>query len=267
MNNKKINIVENDKSGSIQIKKNLKHKLINAGFNVPDKFEIDAELLICIGGDGSLLSALSEYDFPDMPIVGINTGHLGFFQELDRNDIDEFIFKLQKGEYIEHEYTPVEAEIVTEDRVAHVRALNEIIIKGAYSHAAHLNIFIGKSFVEKFIGDGIVVSTAAGSTAYNYALGGSIIDPRLNILQVTPIAAINSTAYRSFTSSILLPPNLKINVFPDYPRTKEIIIAYDGLQEEFKSIKEVHVGLAARNVKLLRFKEYDFWSTVKKKLL
>ena len=64
--------------------------------------------------------------------------------------------------------------------------------------------------IEKFSGDGILVATSAGSTAYNYSLGGSIVDPRLKLLQVTPIAPMNTTAYRSFTSSILLPSDLTI---------------------------------------------------------
>lgn len=267
MTGRKVNITENGMSGSKQIKKSLKQKFHYAGFTVTDKFAEDAELLICIGGDGSLLSTLNKYNFPDMPVVGINTGHLGFFQELDRGDIDEFIFKYQKNDYKTQEYTPVEAEIITENDKKTIKGLNEVIISGAYSHAAHMNIFIGESFVEKFIGDGIVVSTTAGSTAYNYALGGSIIDPRLNMLQVTPIAPINSAAYRSFTSSILLPPNMSINIFPEFPRTKDILVSHDGLQEKIEGIKEVHVRLASKNVRMLRFMDYDFWSTAKDKLL
>lgn len=267
MGNRVINIIENGKSGSKQIKKRLKQKLIDAGFGVPDKFSDEADLLICIGGDGSLLTALSDYDFPDMPIVGFNTGHLGFFQELDKTDIDEFIFKYRNDDYKTQEYTPVEAEIISDDGKETIMGLNEIIIKGAYSHAAHLNIFIGESFVEKFIGDGIVVSTVAGSTAYNYALRGSIIDPRLNTLQVTPIAPINSTAYRSFMSSILLPPDLSLKVFPEYTKTREILIGKDGNQKKYNEVQEVHLGLSEKKVRLLRFKSYDFWATVKEKLL
>lgn len=272
---KVINITDNGKSASTQIKKRLKRKLLDVGFDVSEKFDQNAQLLICVGGDGALLNALKEYDFPNMPVVGINTGHLGFFQELDKTDIDEFLFKYQMGDYKVQEYTPVEAKIICrkdnssnnnqEETV--IKGLNEIIIKGAKSHATHLNIFIGDSFVEQFIGDGIVVSTVAGSTAYNYALGGSIIDPRLNTLQVTPIAPINSAAYRSFTSSILLPPDLSLKVFPEYARTEEIVIARDGSQELYDNVKEVHVGLAKEKVRLLRFKDYDFWNTVKTKLL
>ena len=62
--------------------------------------------------------------------------------------------------------------------------------------------------------NGLLVSTPAGSTAYNYSLGGSIVDPRLRLLQATPIAPMNTTAYRSFTSSILLPPDLSMEVKP-----------------------------------------------------
>ena len=267
MGNRVINIIENGKTGSKQIKKRLKQKLIDAGFGVPDEFAEDADLLVCIGGDGSLLTALSHYDFPDMPIVGINTGHLGFFQELDKSDIDEFIFKYRNDDFKIREYTPVEAVIVSPAGKKRVKGLNEVIIKGAYSHSAHLNIFIGESFVEKYIGDGIVVSTVAGSTAYNYALRGSIIDPRLNTLQVTPIAPINSTAYRSFTSSILLPPDLSLKVIPEYPKDREILIAKDGIQDKYENVTEVHLGLSSSRVRLLSFKDYDFWNTVKKKLL
>ena len=88
-------------------------------------------------------------------------------------------------------------------------------IKGSDSYSIHLNISIGGSFIERFSGDGLLIATPAGSTAYNYSLGGSIVDPRLKILQVTPIAPMNTTAYRSFTSSILLPSDLSLGVVPD----------------------------------------------------
>jgi NAD+ kinase len=112
-----------------------------------------------------------------------------------------------------------------------------------------------------------VVSTPAGSTAYNYSLGGSIVDPRLDLLQVTPIAPINSTAYRSFTSSILLPPNLSLGIFPEYPKSDDILVTADGIEKAFKGADEIHLAFNDEVVTILRFKEYDFWNTVKQKLL
>jgi len=130
-----------------------------------------------------------------------------------------------------------------------------------------LNIFIGDSFIEQFCGDGIVISTAAGSTAYNYSLGGSIVDPRLDLLQVTPIAPINSTAYRSFTSAILLPAGLSLGVFPEYPKSKDILVTADGFEQAFAGPEEIRVAFNKESVTILRFSEYDFWNTVKQKLL
>jgi NAD+ kinase len=148
-----------------------------------------------------------------------------------------------------------------------VRALNEIVVRGGGSHLAHLNIYIGDSFIEQFCGDGVVISTPAGSTAYNYSLGGSIVDPRIELLQVTPIAPINSTAYRSFTSGVLLPQELSVAILPDYPQTANLLITADGVETEYEGIERIRIGLGPDVVTLLRFKDYDFWETVKRKLL
>lgn len=75
----------------------LAKKLEASGFTVSEKYTPEAELLVSIGGDGSTLDAIHEYDFPPMPIVGINTGHLGFFQELYPEDLDQFIFNYKKA--------------------------------------------------------------------------------------------------------------------------------------------------------------------------
>ena len=132
----------------------------------------------------------------------------------------------------------------------------------------HFDISIGGSFIERFSGDGLLVSTPAGSTAYNYSLGGSIVDPRLRLLQATPIAPMNTTAYRSFTSSILLPPDLSMEVKPvDNSSKVKITIAFDGFSKFFDNVSNIEVSLSETNVKLLTLESYDFWSKVKSKFL
>lgn len=263
----KINIFENRKPESVQIKSRLIKIFNEIGIDVPEEYDPSSELIMCIGGDGSLLQTLQELDFPETPIVGINTGHLGFFQELQPEDIGSFLKKYKGNEFEIQKLFPVTARIETESGVEKVKGLNEIVIKGAHSHAAHLDIYIGESFIEGFSGDGILVATPAGSTAYNYALGGSIVDPRLELLQVTPIAPINSSAYRSFTSSVLLPHHLSLKIVPEYTKSREILITADGMESCFPDIKEIHVGFSKKAINLLRFLDYDFWQKVKKKLL
>ncbi|MEG0392424.1 MAG: hypothetical protein RR626_06650 [Anaerovoracaceae bacterium] len=144
---------------------------------------------------------------------------------------------------------------------------NEIVLRGSYSYSAHFNISIGNSFIERFSGDGILIATSAGSTAYNYSLGGSIVDPRLQLLQVTPIAPMNTTAYRSFTSSILLPPDLSLGVTPEYTKDSKTYVINDGIENEYVNVEDIKVEFSDTIVNILRFETYDFWNKVKTKFL
>jgi NAD+ kinase len=199
----------------------------------------------------------------------VNTGHLGFFQELDAEDLDVFIEAYGRGDYVEQRFKTVYADVVLADgSTTHLKGLNDIAVVASGSGLAHLDIYIGDSFIEKFAGDGLVISTPAGSTAYNYALGGDIVDPRLDLLQVTPIAPISSNAYRSFTSGILLPPDLSFAIFPaEADRTGKLLVAADGRDHVFDGVKEIRCGYGEHEVRLLRFGDYDFWNTAKRKLL
>jgi NAD+ kinase len=159
------------------------------------------------------------------------------------------------------------AEVTVADKVWKYVGLNEIVIRSGRSQAVHLDISIGKNFIERFSGDGLLVCTAAGSTAYNYALGGSIIDPRLSLLQITPIAPMNTTAFRSFTSSLAVPPDLPIKIQPEPGRWQSLLVVADNNSYSYPKIDEVNLGYSPYEVRLLRFENYDFWSKVKSKFL
>lgn len=265
--NKTINIVSNNKPVSKETERILKRKLAKSDFIVSESFDPNADLIICIGGDGSFLRTLHKYNFPDIPIIGINTGHLGFFQDLSPRELDEFIFKYKKGDYKIDEISPVEGLICTRDSCIEIIGVNEIVIKGFKSTTTHLNLSLAEGFLEKFSGDGILISTPTGSTAYNYSLGGSIVDPRLNLLQITPMAPINTIAYRSFTSSIIVPEHATIKIHPEYTYENSVLIVTDGTEHRYNEIVEVQVKLSELKIKLLRFKEYNFWNKVKEKFL
>lgn len=271
---KTVFIYSNGTSVSEETREILSLKLEKEGYIVkyndqehscPDSF---ASLMICIGGDGTILDALHKYDFPKLPIIGVNTGHLGFFQEVESHQLDEFIFNYKNGRCRLQPLSTVAAIVHLNDgKSVKFNALNEIIIKRHNNQAAHLSLSIEGSFIEKFTGDGLVIATSAGSTAYNYSLGGSIVDPRLNLLQVTPIAPMNTTAYRSFTSSILLPSDLHLDVIPDRERVEKNVVIADGKSHMFENVSHIEVGVSRVVVNLLRFESYDFWTKVKSKFL
>lgn len=258
----------NDYPVSLETKDLLIKKLQTSGFVTTDNFTPEAELIISIGGDGATLDTVHEFNFPNVPIVGVNTGHLGFFQEIDADQLDDFIFNFNNGKYSIQSLAAVKAEVTTCDGSKYYHAgINEIVIRGIQSYSSHLNISIGDSFIERFSGDGIIISSPAGSTAYNYSVGGSIVDPRLQLLQVTPIAPMNTTAYRSFTSSILLPISMTLGVTPEKLYDDETYVIFDGLEAKYKNIKEIRIGYETDCIKLIRFEAYDFWSKVKGKFL
>ena len=262
-----VTIFTNDTAASKETEKRLIHALESGGFTVSRSFSDGPELIICVGGDGAFLKAIHLCGFPATPFIGINTGHLGFFQELSPDQLDAFLRHYKDGKYRLQPLSTVKASVKTQRGIMTHIGLNEIVIKGDASYLIHLDISIDGSFIERFSGDGILVATPAGSTAYNYSLGGAIVDPRLKLLQITPIAPMNTTAYRSFTSSILLPADLSFGVVPEYGQQYTLVISTDGIETRYDDIESIDIRFADQVVNLLRFESYDFWNKVKTKFL
>ncbi len=264
----KIFIYSNENHVSQSAKLATEEHLLNAGFQLVKSCS-DADMIIVIGGDGTFLEAVHSCSFPDTPFLGINTGHLGFFQEMSVKQIPKLSMLLKKEDYKLQPLSTVEAIINTESESYKHEGLNEVLVRGASVYAIHLDISIGDRFIERFSGDGLLVATPSGSTAYNYSLGGSIVDPSLQLIQVTPIAPMNTTAYRAFTSSILLPHNLSLLLVPSMQGLKshELNIYFDGMAVKYDGIKSVLIKYSPTNVNLVRFSDYDFWKKVKSKFL
>lgn len=268
MENKKIiTVTSNILNKSVEVKKILIKKLEEAGYGTSDKMEINTELLISIGGDGSFLQTIHKFNFPQVPVMAINTGHLGFFAELSPNEIDSFIEAYINREYFIQQVAPLEASICTKNKKIDITAINEIVIKNIKSRTVHLYLQVDGIKIESFSGDGMLISTPIGSTAYNYSAGGSIVDPKLNLLQLTPIAPMNTNAYRSFTSSIILPTTSIITISPEYEFENSILIVIDGTQYKFTHIEEVKVFKSYKKINLLRLNGYEFWHRVAEKFL
>ena len=264
---KKVFIYRNDVPRTLEIVQSLESKLAASGIEIKDSPE-GVDLILCVGGDGTLLNLMQNHRFPTVPIAGINTGHLGFFQEIAPEKIDEFIVRFLEGDLVVQPYNIAKADIMFEDgREIAYRALNEFVIKGQGTHPVHLNISINESFIERFSGDGIIISTPAGSTAYNYSLGGALVDPRLNLLQIAPMAPMNNTAYRSLTSSILLPASDRLIIKPCDEQSSSLGILFDGQNKTYSNIRAIELCLSKRKINLVRFGGTTFWDKVKSKFL
>ena len=268
MKREKVFIKTNGQPDSNSIENMVRRELIDAGFILMDSYnKKECDLIVCLGGDGTFLNLIHETSFPHCPIVGINTGHLGFFQEIAPSETRDFLKSYQSGNYQEQIMSAVDIFITSDGKEYRETGLNEVVIKGSVGCNIHLDMSIGGSFIESFYGDGILVSTPAGSTAYNYSLGGSIVDPKLRLLQVTPMAPLNTVAYRSFTSSLMLPAESALGLVPHEVPAHDIHLEFDGFSKDYHNVTEMKVKLSRKNIKLLRLETYDFWNKVKSKFL
>ncbi len=265
---KKIFIYSNNKSFSVNTMTAFTDGLKARGWEILPEYSADADLLACIGGDGTFLSFCHKFQFPKIPIIGINTGHLGFFQEAMPDTLDRLVEVLDNEDYQIQIIRPVDCIIHT-DRNTYTRiGINEILIRGTYSHISTTEIKIGDTKVQDFAGDGILVSTPVGSTAYNYSLGGSLVSPDLNILQLTPVAPMNTNAYRCFHSSVLLPASETITLRgKSRSANGTIIVSFDGRTHEFNNVEYCEIKQSSHEIHLIRFKDYNYWAKLSSKLL
>ncbi|WP_419749972.1 NAD(+)/NADH kinase [Terrisporobacter petrolearius] len=262
-----ITINSNKVQKSLETRDILHKKLIEVGFDVDYEYNPKAELIISIGGDGCFLQTIRDYNIPSIPLAGINTGHLGFFPDITPKDIDAFIQSYLEEDYVTQELPLLETKVATNHGCFNIFGINEAVVKGDKSRTIHLKLDINNKRVQNFSGDGLIISTSAGSTAYNYAVGGSIVDTSLNVIQVAPISPINTNAYRCFSSSIICSHDSVVNVSPECEFENSTLVVVDGLEYNFNEIDNISLSISDRKIKLLRTSNYEFWSRVCEKFL
>lgn len=262
-----INVVSNTNFETRKVKAELIEKLEERGFIVTSEFDHDAELTISIGGDGAFLKAVHYNRFPKMPIVGVNTGTLGFFQEIDPDHLDEFLDLYEEGRYEEEEISMVRADVYTKNRKFTLHAVNEVILKGKGSKVVQMEVHIDGNHLQNFAGDGVMVSTPTGSTAYNFSLDGAIVYPTLHSLQLTPMAPLNSRAYRSLKSSLIVPGKTKILLTPAVRYKNGTIFVVDGEEKEYWDLIKIEITMSNKWIKRLTFKKDFYWHNLKDKFL
>ena len=260
-NNVKIFYNNNDKS--INTFNEVKDKLIKNGFNI---VENDYNIAIAIGGDGSFLRMVKETNFKsDVLYLGINTGTLGFAQEIHVNELDELIENLKTENYKVNEFGVQETNIYSNNKNSKFYSLNDIVIRDMDLNTLKLDIFIDDALLEHFAGDGILVSTSFGSTAYNLSFGGSIIYNTFHALELTPVAPLNNKTYRTLTNSLVLPQNKNIEIIP--VSNKNLIVTVDGENKYYENVDKIDTILSDKTIMCYQNIDYNFVKKINDKFL
>lgn len=258
--NIKLFVNKNDKS--LETAKLIKEKLANNGFIINDK---DCDLAIAVGGDGSFLRMVKQNNFnSDIYYIGINSGTLGFMQEVKLEEIDKFISELKERKYKVEEIGIQETIINSKEGASRFYSLNEIVVIDENLKCVRLNINIDNDLLERFVGDGILIATSSGSTAHNLSYGGSIVYNTFTSLQITPIGPINSKTYRSLVNSVIIPDKKDIIINPE---NNNLLVTVDGENNYYENVDSIITKIDDKKIKCLRLSHYNFSHKINEKLL
>lgn len=202
----------------------------------------------------------------DVYYVGVNAGTLGFLQEIDYHQSSDFVNRLNQNDFKTDEIGIQETIVVTKDTINKFNTLNEIIIKRADSKTANIKVYIDNDFLEKFSGDGLLISTSTGSTAHNLSYHGSIVYNLFHSLQITPVGPINNSSYKCLSNSVILPENLKVIMIPENG-SKNLLILYDGECIEYNDVEKIETSVRNKKIKCLRMNEYNYPKIINDKFL
>ena len=233
--------------------------------NTEKKFVKGTDLIFCIGGDGTLLSAAQKAADLNIKIVGINSGTLGFLAALTvKTDFKSTLKNLLADNFIEQERFLLQTEVVRNKKtIFKTCALNEAVIRPAQARAINLNVSFNKNQVKNYFGDGLIIATPTGCTAYNMAAGGPIVMPNLKVFILTAICP-HTLSQRP----LVVPSDKEIKILPE--QTKQAIninLTLDG-QNTFalKQKDIIKIKQSKQTLKILYPKDYDFFKTLTTKL-
>ncbi|WP_280769926.1 NAD kinase [Salipaludibacillus daqingensis] len=225
----------------------------------------DANMIISFGGDGAFLQAVRKTDFrEDCLYIGVNDGRVGFYTDFSTNDLEKIELGLQSKNIEVLNYPTIE---VTVDGMKSFHCLNELSIRSNIIKTFAMDVFIDDTYLETFRGDGLVVSTPTGSTAYNKSLNGAVVDPKLKSMQLTEISSINNNQYRTLGSPLILSKDRELVLKIIQDGNDHPIIAADNEALSIRHSHEVRIKVSEKEVKTLRMKDNLFIHKVKRSFL
>jgi NAD+ kinase len=224
------------------------------------------DILVVLGGDGTLLRAARAVVQVDVPLLGVNLGKIGFLSKVDAGEMEAVLGRLAAGEYTIDERMVLEGRLLPggrDDDTATVHhALNDIVVaRGALARVVRLDVAIGPTHLATFIADGLVVSSPTGSTGYSFSAGGPIVAPDSRNLIVTPIAA-----YLSTVRSVVVGPDQVIRC--RVVDATEAIVSIDGREDVPIAVGDVvEVRALARPIRLVEpAGSLPFWDLFRHKV-
>lgn len=225
------------------------------------------DLVIVLGGDGTFLRAARMFVRQGVPLVGVNTGALGFLTHIEADKIRFYLDLLIQGKYRLQPRMMLSIQNPTADNAREPEetlALNDVVVKNANpSQLCRLQLYVNDTLVAVYDSDGLILSTPSGTTAYTMAAGGPVISPEVDAISITPICPHSFSA-----KAVVVPFNKEFRVQSD-PKNQDVVYALDGLEcgvlKPGESLVVVRAGIPFQMVDF-EHQDNDFYALLKRKL-
>ena len=218
------------------------------------------DVLVTLGGDGTLISVSRRSFKYNIPIIGVYAGSLGFLADVKLSELDAFVSNLTEGNYRIDERAILEASFKENGQDVKIYALNDVVItRPSVSNMIHVETLVDSKAFNTYYGDGVIVSTPTGSTAYNLSAGGPVLFPLTNVFALTPICPHSLTQ-----RPVVFPGEFSIEM--KTPREKALVIIDGQDKHELELGQSIHIKLATNRVKLIHREEFNYFEVLKEKL-
>lgn len=235
---------------------------------IPHEGLLDAlkklDMLFSIGGDGTFLSSARLACYADVPVIGINAGRFGFLTEITADELDVSIDRILAGDYRIEERGMIGASFTRGDKHWEYIGLNDIVIhRQTLSRIVTLETYFSEEHVATYEGDGLIISTPTGSTAYNLSAGGSIVHPKVDCIILTPICP-----HTLNVRPMIIPPGSKLKVVPRFSGVKsQVNLTFDGQRSgEVADGTPINISYSDLKCRFVRLKNQDFFTHLRRKL-
>ncbi len=225
-------------------------------------FKTGIDLIISVGGDGTFIKAIGFIRDSKVPIIGVNTGRLGFLANIRRDEVEAKIELIHLGKYVYEQRSLLSVE--TKDKIFGEDnfALNEVTVhKKDTASMITVQATLGNEYLNSYWADGLIVATPTGSTAYSLSCGGPIITPGSYVHILTPIAAHNLNV-----RPMVVPDNLEIKLSIE-GRDKSYLVSLDSKTKIIAAGEEIIIRKAKFMVNLIKFEDNSFLTTIRQKML
>ncbi|HHW02671.1 MAG TPA: NAD(+)/NADH kinase [Thermoanaerobacterales bacterium] len=228
-----------------------------------DKIFDKIDVAVTLGGDGTLLNIARQLAPYEVPILGINMGHMGFLTEIELPDLYRDLELFDENKYFIDTRMMLEAQVIREKRILEkfITLNDAVVTKGPFARLIRLKVFSNGAYIDTYPSDGLIISTPTGSTAYSLSAGGPIINPGIELILLTPICP-----HTLRSRSIVLSKDdiIKIQVIAEHPET---MLTVDG-QQGYRLLPgdEVIVKKSDYRTRLIRIKKRSFYDVLRKKL-